>query len=221
MSFDPPAGGVAFEALPPGSIRPAIVAPFIDGDLPEVKAVGPDYSGVASSTTVVIAREPICWVRYLEASGNNQWDPVVFCHRRISSAGHLRLVVVEFPLHAQYDFGDDFLNDLSVQIFAPDSATEIVRPSPFRVVWMGQDPDLPMPSRVYAGRADPADASHFTIEFQWPDGIHGLIDGWLRDDDHVRVKIRPGTGDVESERRRLKYPPNPFGSPPADLVPGP
>jgi hypothetical protein len=43
--------------------------------------------------------------------------------------------------------------------------------------------------RIYAGQADPADASHFTIEYDKPDGRH-LIDGWLTENDQVLLEER-------------------------------
>lgn len=43
--------------------------------------------------------------------------------------------------------------------------------------------------RIYAGQTDPADASHFTIEYDKPDGRH-LIDGWLAEDDQVLLQER-------------------------------
>jgi hypothetical protein len=58
-------------------------------------------------------------------------------------------------------------------------------------------PVLPFPQRVYAGQIDPADSSHFTIEYVWPDGVHGFLDGYLRAD-RVDLAVRPGTGDVQS-----------------------
>jgi len=44
--------------------------------------------------------------------------------------------------------------------------------------------------RVYAGQADPADASHFTIAYQL-DGKAGTIDGWAKD---AGVVLRPREG---------------------------
>jgi hypothetical protein len=41
--------------------------------------------------------------------------------------------------------------------------------------------------RLYAGRADPEDESHFTIDYE-SDGTKGTLDGWLRD--------RPGDGST-------------------------
>lgn len=43
--------------------------------------------------------------------------------------------------------------------------------------------------KLYAGRPDPADSSHFTIDYEL-DGRREVIDGWLRDDDAVELTQR-------------------------------
>lgn len=45
--------------------------------------------------------------------------------------------------------------------------------------------------RVYAGQPDPADASHFTINYVL-DGQPGVIDGWLKADGSVALRPRAG-----------------------------
>jgi hypothetical protein len=45
--------------------------------------------------------------------------------------------------------------------------------------------------RLYAGRPDPADPSHFTIEYQYGEA-RGVIDGWLRQDDSIELTVRDG-----------------------------
>ena len=45
--------------------------------------------------------------------------------------------------------------------------------------------------RVIEGRADPADASHFTIYYVHND-VPGTIDGWLNDDETVTLAPRAG-----------------------------
>jgi hypothetical protein len=45
--------------------------------------------------------------------------------------------------------------------------------------------------RLYAGQADPADASHFTIAYDL-DGHPGTIDGWLKPDGSVVLKPQVG-----------------------------
>lgn len=50
-------------------------------------------------------------------------------------------------------------------------------------------PDQPL--KLYAGQADPLDATHFTVEYETPAG-KGTVDGYLKDDDSVNLKIRSG-----------------------------
>lgn len=48
--------------------------------------------------------------------------------------------------------------------------------------------------QFFAGQVDPADASHFTIRYSL-DGASHIIDGWLQDDDNVKLTVRgAGTG---------------------------
>jgi hypothetical protein len=44
--------------------------------------------------------------------------------------------------------------------------------------------------RVFVGRSDPANLSHFTIPFEI-DGRAGTIDGWLQENDDVLLEVRP------------------------------
>ncbi|MDB5334045.1 MAG: hypothetical protein JWP03_5196 [Phycisphaerales bacterium] len=47
------------------------------------------------------------------------------------------------------------------------------------------------PLKLFAGQADAADESHFTIAYSTPAG-RGTIDGWLQPDDTVRMQVRDG-----------------------------
>ena len=53
-----------------------------------------------------------------------------------------------------------------------------------------EDPRDPPPNlRIYAGQADPADASHFTFDYEeW--GQRDTVDGWLEADDTVTLRVR-------------------------------
>jgi len=43
----------------------------------------------------------------------------------------------------------------------------------------------------FAGQPDPADGSHFTIDYQTPAG-RGKIDGWLQPDDTIKFQVTSG-----------------------------
>jgi len=46
--------------------------------------------------------------------------------------------------------------------------------------------------RFYAGQHDPADTSRFTVGYEMG-GQAGTIDGWLMDNDTVKLQVRDGT----------------------------
>jgi hypothetical protein len=54
---------------------------------------------------------------------------------------------------------------------------------------------MPKPLRMYAGQADPADDSHFTIRFHLPQG-EGKIDGWLLQTDQLNLQATMPNGHV-------------------------
>jgi hypothetical protein len=92
---------------------------------------------------------------------------------------------------------------------------QIVQP-PSRALWISTRTDGPSPDgdepatappppprevmRILAGRPDPQNPSHFTIHYTL-DGQPGVIDGWLQDDDRVRLEPREGAkrlGNIDS-----------------------
>ena len=47
--------------------------------------------------------------------------------------------------------------------------------------------------RIYAGQPDPVDHSHFTMKYEidnFPGTLFGTIDGWLQNDDTVKMQFR-------------------------------
>jgi hypothetical protein len=53
--------------------------------------------------------------------------------------------------------------------------------------------------RFYAGRADPANTSHFTFDYETKEG-RGAVDGWLMPDDSVRLTVRSGPATRPTSR---------------------
>lgn len=49
--------------------------------------------------------------------------------------------------------------------------------------------ELPIARVIYAGQIDPTDESHFTIAFDADNG-KGVIDGWVINDDLVKLELR-------------------------------
>ena len=204
MDFDPPPQTAVYERLPAGSAKPAIARPFLDGDSREVAAISSDLVKrfVQGPPPVMAWRVPLCWVRFLQASGNapSPVPPVavLFCHWRVSPAGHKRLVVVEMSSFC--DIGDLLAKELAPSIYARPgwNGCPALRSNGQSRQFNGSF--IPMPRRVFAGQPDPADASRFTIAYEWPDGVRGTIDGRLLDDDTVDLTVRPGPGDLKSAR---------------------
>jgi hypothetical protein len=66
--------------------------------------------------------------------------------------------------------------------------------------WVLSERGLFSAFRLYSGQPDDKDPSHFTIALS-VHGQSGVIDGWLRPDDTVRLSVR---GGVDILRRRLE-----------------
>ena len=106
----------------------------------------------------------------------------LFLHKRMSRSGNGRLV------------GVDLLNgrnggvQMQSRVFEPP-----VNPGPAKLKSAtAREVELlkePGGLRIFAGQADPSDASHFTIAYQVRER-RGLIDGWLKDDDTVLLEPR-------------------------------
>ena len=147
----------------------------------------------------VTSKVPECWVSYMKSiymqSSNSNATCVAFCHSRISTNGHVGLVVVEFA--PDYRHGERLLNVMSAI-----TGKQLELQSDDRVIHPPDEAsspdDLPFPRKVFAGQIDPTDSSRFTIEYEWPNGVRGVIDGQLLADDSVSLEIRKGPGDIES-----------------------
>jgi WD40 repeat protein len=110
---------------------------------------------------------------------------MAFLHRRTSPGGHERLVNVEVSS------GDSFGGpEIHWMVVIPGSF------APQAQMRSGQLLELQRNSRtemfkVMAGQPDAADASHFTIDYYF-NGQRGTIDGWLCNDDTVRLQPQVG-----------------------------
>jgi hypothetical protein len=113
--------------------------------------------------------------------------PLVFLHGRRSRAGRQWLVAVE-PTVYRYPSSRQFNLDVTVKRRLRGST--YVGPS-LAVVPTSDIPAEypPVALRLYAGQADPADESHFTVRYRAGD-VTGTIHGWLDDLNDERAKIR-------------------------------
>lgn len=62
--------------------------------------------------------------------------------------------------------------------------------APSSTLFSGNFTSVKCDGRFFAGQPDPNDESHFTIDYE-VDGIRNTIDGWLLDDDTVKLEPRP------------------------------
>ena len=117
----------------------------------------------------------------------SDYSDVIFLGGRRAPGGPERLTVVMFdgPAFAWAD--------------APPITVCVYRTSGLRGSWLRRTQrlvDLPLhrrpePLRVYAGQPDPHDPSHFTIPIAFGARAQ-TIDGWLRADDRVTLRVPAG-----------------------------
>ncbi|HTW93433.1 MAG TPA: hypothetical protein VMD30_01480, partial [Tepidisphaeraceae bacterium] len=167
---------------------------------PPVTALWPP---LATPTTTAL---PSCWVNFCRVNGwTYLWFPrrVIYLGLRRSHGGLQRFVAVAQPV-SEIDGGYfSFASELE------DRAVAITPGSLFRPAHdndergMGDGPFIQIPSRFFAGQSDAADPSHFTIDYEWDDGVRGTVDGWLLDNGLIHCQVRPGPGDEKSEFQRL------------------
>jgi hypothetical protein len=194
LSYAPPADQVVYEEE-----QHAAALLLREGDefvgFSRPREVGPDLL----LNRQIACRVPPCWRRFeaemiptatLWSFASNPL-PVLFLGKRTSPKGHERLICVRyFP--SQDAFPPQFLNgwDCDVIVMTPISwSTQAVIhpnavPVPRRASGLSR-----APLRIYAGQADPADPSHFTVSFVQEDESH-VLDGWLRDNEDVVLVIR-------------------------------
>ena len=153
---------------------------------------------------------PACWASY-EQSAVVATPPgsavllsprflrtLAFLHARRSPTGHERIVAVRcVPL---------YLSSVSVvQAFDWTVAERAAawpltsRPDFHGGHFSGGYP-MQVPVQVFGGQSDPADLSHFTIAYT-VGGQPGTLDGWLGDDETVKLQVRPGSADVMAIRK--------------------
>jgi hypothetical protein len=151
-------------------------------------------TGISSSRNFYILRD-----HYNPFPGSNDvpYYNIVFLHELRSPAGHLRLVAVNY-----------FVGTGAFECFVFQPASwggQLVRANPPGSPGSGTPHVLDLvlsdftatPQknllRIYEGQPDDLDKSHFTIKYEMS-GQTGLIDGWLRDNEEVRLRPRYGPG---------------------------
>jgi hypothetical protein len=140
---------------------------------------------------------------------------VPFVGRRASPAGNERLVAV--TLGDVGDGSEAFLQFVfSPQVETPATLFKPAAPvGPTGAFSLNRLELFATPGdrlRILEGRPDPADSSHFTIDYVH-NGVTGTIDGWLNDDDTVTFGPRAGEF-VEQSSVFLRWSPARGGLPP-------
>jgi hypothetical protein len=134
--------------------------------------------------------------------------PTLFLHEVRSPMGNRRLVAIEGWCEGSLNGGwlEDHI-DLSAIVFRPGSLfsqpTELgSSKNVFELSSVDVSDRIAKRQRIggrvwgypflFAGQLDPSDPAHFTIGYK-VHGKPGKIDGWLLDDDTVRLEVRGGT----------------------------
>jgi hypothetical protein len=137
---------------------------------------------------------PVGRVIHFPGFPERRWPGLVFSHLRCPPGGRPLIVLlvtgsVEFmPDGYKLEFGANVFPEGSEWRDGPDNMRG--------TVWA-----MPVPRgqrlRFYAGQADPADESHFTVTYDMG-SVPGTIDGWLRDpsDNGVELRVRSGPASL-------------------------
>jgi hypothetical protein len=159
---------------------------------------------------------------------NQSHDALLFSSRLISPGGNERLVMLEMdvklaPVTAPKDEHHVAINRQLKYRICDTSAVagmpRVMRSGPsLKIIQEGDHNVIPIKwidgtlraarakeheLRFFAGQADPKDTSHFTVEYELG-GAKNVIDGWLTDDDYLRIVPRGGAVDKSVWRIEAK-----------------
>ena len=143
---------------------------------------------------------PRCLAEYSNLQTNSPFSPsaIVFCHERTSQNGHRRLVVVK----VDDDWNWHPADASTAMVLGLDGKLMQISGHPLNFDVVSSHPNV---VSYFAGQVDSNNASLFTIEYVWQDGMHGLLLGRLNDDDSVDLAEEPGNGDSKhADIRRLE-----------------
>ena len=190
----------------------------------------PGYVNAGTPAEPVAAYVPKCWAEAMRVGGvpvtNTGFGPggagaTLFLHERRTASGVRRLVAVQAPAGTPVVVALPIPAPVVVRPATLTSGPE-VRPATAKVeldVLFSANPNGGLFSlfstpaaggtRFFAGQADPADPSHFTIPFE-NSGSRGTIEGWLEGDgDRVRLAVTskaiapPGAADGDGGLTRV------------------
>jgi hypothetical protein len=181
MSFTAPADFVAYEEAP--SRAAALLA--LPGHRRVTMPVGP------------VAIWPVGFVPPPLARLQVRWTSMAFVHGRTTPAGRNRLVVLGYQLQANAELARHRAGSAGrvIELYGSGKTTATLIPGSeldglahhkLCLVLSGQDV-----LRLFWGQPDSDHADHFTIGYRLNDQP-GTIDGWLKDDGQLELKVRDG-----------------------------
>jgi hypothetical protein len=217
LHFERPPGTVAFDAD--------------GGHIHALAAKDPSYqvnrNGVITFTSVAFAN-------LMAGASPVRLDMtnIIFMHERVSPKGHRRLVMVQNSSDCYIQFlrealipapwfgfvkgpsmdGDVIAANLGALGFPVKNPYYVVRTDPEWRPSINEDHrynvngKLKYSFQIFFGQPDQKDPSHFTIAYQI-DNQPGVIDGWLDDDEHIRLEAHgPWAQPVRSDDWGLRVP---------------
>lgn len=190
MRYSPPANLVVYDDDPAPAARRARRDPrFSDSG---------ETTGGYRGGAIRMARP---WLAFneIESPPGRAEAATLFLHERAQGPHAPRMVAVELlgmdgPMSPEsFAPGSPVIANFSVSVVRPGSAIASPTVIGDRIVRLSVGAHrLKDHFRCFAGQIDPADESHFTIAYQL-NGQPAVLDGWLLDDDTVRLQRRPPT----------------------------
>jgi hypothetical protein len=125
----------------------------------------------------------------------HRWTPTVLLHARVTPSGRKRLVVIGIENQGGQEFPTGKLTDRIIRISGSGNvpatlspASEVQGAARNQLCLYLKSQDV---IRLFWGQVDPDHADHFTIGYLLNDQP-GTIDGWLKDDGQVDLRVRDG-----------------------------
>ena len=173
----------------------AYIAPptqvILETDPIEAKKLLAADSGYDTNSQATLAYLiPPQWLAYhTPIGGSFQTSGTVFLHERTSRTNVRCLVAVDVNL---IPLAPRQVASLGARIIRPGSVLR--GPRTGQSVTRGDGAQISFDRdaqrlTIFAGQPDPNDSSHFTIDYEL-DGAHITLDGWLEDEQTVKIEIR-------------------------------
>lgn len=146
---------------------------------------------VVLSASKKIQRTALEWATFYAALSppGGLANGTLFMHELRSPGGQRRLVVIEGQNQVDPVLGFAEIA-MVTRVFEPGSAFTL--PKEVVTGLRTQNLQVTRDSICYAGQPDVSDASHFTIQIA-EGQRERMIDGWLREDDHIIIEERATT----------------------------